>query len=61
MGLPDVVLIRERLLEMGLAGETTAFVLNHFSHNGGLNHRALCDAAENQGFIVAWEGLAVGF
>jgi phosphoribosyl 1,2-cyclic phosphate phosphodiesterase len=61
MGLPDVVLIRERLLEMGLAGETTVFALNHFSHNGGLNHRALCDAAENRGFVVAWDGLVVGF
>ncbi|MDR2177796.1 MAG: hypothetical protein LBP20_07135 [Treponema sp.] len=59
MGLPDVVLVREKLLEMGLAGEDTAFVLNHFSHNGGLNHRELCEKA--QGFTVAWDGLSTVF
>ncbi|MDR0670281.1 MAG: hypothetical protein LBF95_09390 [Treponema sp.] len=61
MGLPDVVLVREKLLEMGLAGEHTAFVLNHFSHNGGLLHQELCGKARDLGFAVAWDGLSVAF
>ncbi|MDR3148101.1 MAG: hypothetical protein LBU00_06995 [Treponema sp.] len=61
MGLPDVVLVREKLLEMGLAGEDTVFVLNHFSHNGGLNHQELCEKAGGLGFTVAWDGLSVAF
>jgi phosphoribosyl 1,2-cyclic phosphate phosphodiesterase len=56
MGLPDLVLVRDRLREIGAAGEATAFILNHFSHNGGLNHRELCDAAGIQGFTIAWDG-----
>ncbi|MDR1024606.1 MAG: hypothetical protein LBL56_02685 [Treponema sp.] len=61
MGLPDVVLVREKLLKMGLAGDATVFMLNHFSHNGGLNHRELCEKAQGLGFGVAWDGLAAGF
>jgi phosphoribosyl 1,2-cyclic phosphate phosphodiesterase len=61
MGLPDVVPVREKLLKMGLAGSATVFMLNHFSHNGGLNHRELCEKAQGLGFGVAWDGLAAGF
>ena len=61
MGLPDVVLVREKLLEMGLAGGNTAFVLNHFSHNGGLLHRELCEKVRGLGFTVAWDGLSMVF
>jgi phosphoribosyl 1,2-cyclic phosphate phosphodiesterase len=61
MGLPDVVLVREKLLEMGLAGEATVFVLNHFSHNGGMNHRELREKAGDLGFTVAWDGLRTVF
>jgi phosphoribosyl 1,2-cyclic phosphate phosphodiesterase len=61
MGLPDVVLVREKLLEMGLAGESTVFVLNHFSHNGGLNHRELCEKARDLGFDTAWDGMNAVF
>jgi phosphoribosyl 1,2-cyclic phosphate phosphodiesterase len=61
MGLPDAALVRERLLDMGLAGEATVFALNHFSHNGGLNHRELCEKAQTLGFTVAWDGLGLEF
>ncbi|MDR1636961.1 MAG: hypothetical protein LBR93_06455, partial [Treponema sp.] len=58
MGLPDLVLVRDRLREIGAAGEATAFILNHFSHNGGLNHRELCEKAGELGFTAAWDGLS---
>jgi phosphoribosyl 1,2-cyclic phosphate phosphodiesterase len=61
MGLPDVVLVREKLLEMGLAGGNTAFVLNHFSHNGGFLHQELCEKVQDLGFTVAWDGLRMVF
>jgi phosphoribosyl 1,2-cyclic phosphate phosphodiesterase len=61
MGLEDVVLVREKLLNLGLAGGDTVFVLNHFSHNGGMNHRELCERARELDFTVAWDGLSVVF
>lgn len=55
MGLPVNHVVREKLLEIGAATPNTTFVVNHFSHNGGLNHAALVDAAE--GFIVTHDGM----
>jgi phosphoribosyl 1,2-cyclic phosphate phosphodiesterase len=59
MGIPDCDVVRQKLLSMGLAGTKTVFVLNHFSHNGGLNHDDLCKAAEKDGFIVAYDGMEI--
>jgi phosphoribosyl 1,2-cyclic phosphate phosphodiesterase len=59
MGIPDAAEVRRRLLEMGAADENTVFVLNHFSHNGGLNHGELCEAAVKESFTVSYDGLEI--
>ena len=59
MGLQDCVELRNRLLSMGAADAQTLFVLNHFSHNGGLNHDDLCKAGEKEGLIVAYDGMEI--
>lgn len=55
MGLPVNRVLKEKLLAIGAATEDTTFVVNHFSHNGGLNHAALVNAA--QGFAVTYDGI----
>jgi len=59
MGISDCVEVRQRLVEIGAADAKTIFVLNHFSHNGGLNHDDLCKAAAKENFVVAYDGMEV--
>lgn len=59
MGLPDDILVRNRLLEMGICTPETRFVLNHFSHNGGMVYDRYAPLAAEQGFTVSYDGMAV--
>jgi len=60
MGLPDNVKVRQRLLETGAANDKTAFIVHHFSHNGGLDHETLETEAAKAGFLAAYDGMTVG-
>jgi phosphoribosyl 1,2-cyclic phosphate phosphodiesterase len=57
MGLPDNIEVRSRLFSLGAADTNTVFVINHFSHNGGLNHDDLSAAAAKEGFLTAYDGM----
>ncbi|MDR2617646.1 MAG: hypothetical protein LBC62_02140 [Treponema sp.] len=57
MGIPDNVEVRSRLVSLGAADKNTVFIVNHFSHNGGLNHDLLSQEAAKEGFIAAYDGL----
>lgn len=57
MGAPMARRVRERLMQIGAADEKTVFVLNHFSHNGGLTHEELVKT--NGDFVIAYDGLSV--
>ena len=59
MGLPDDILVRDRLLEMGICTPETRFVLNHFSHNGGMVYDRYAPLAAEEGFTVSYDGMAV--
>ena len=59
MGILDCAEMRKRLFSIGAADEKTVFVLNHFSHGGGLNHEELCAAAAKENFLVSWDGFEV--
>ncbi|MDR0553181.1 MAG: hypothetical protein LBG76_00055 [Treponema sp.] len=59
MGIPDAIEVRRRLLSLGAADAKTVFVLNHFSHNGGLSHEELCAAAAKEDFIVSFDGMEI--
>ncbi|MCK9253961.1 MAG: MBL fold metallo-hydrolase [Clostridiales bacterium] len=59
MGLAACAEVRQRLFGLGLADSQTCFVINHFSHNGGLIHDELVPVAARLGFQVAYDGLTL--
>lgn len=59
MGLPDNVQVRERMLQEGIADDSTRFVITHFSHNGGLLHDELSQMAAKLGFDTAYDGMEI--
>lgn len=59
MGLPDVAIVQQKLLAVGAAGPDTQFLLNHFSHNGGLLHHELEARAAQLGMQVSYDGMTV--
>jgi len=60
MNIGDVLSVRDRLLSMGSADGGTVWVINHFSHNGGLLHEELEEIMRPEGFHVAWDGFEIG-
>jgi len=61
MALPANNEVRERLLSIGCADESTIFCAHHFSHNGGLTHDELAKEAEKIGFLVSYDGMEIAF
>lgn len=59
MGIDTTVEVKNRLIEMGCAGEDTIFCLNHFSHNGDLVYDELVPVAEKYGFLVSYDGMTL--
>ncbi len=53
--------IADRFLERGLIDESTKLYYTHFSHNCGMTHEELENAAAGYGFQVAYDGLKVEF
>lgn len=61
MGLECNAEVRDRLLAIGCADEKTTFCVHHFSHNGGLTHEPLVEAAKQYGFLVSYDGMEIKF
>lgn len=59
MGIPDNRVVKTRLVEIGAANKETRFIMNHFSHNGGLLHDALYELGEQAGMSPAYDGMTV--
>lgn len=59
MGLLDNREVADRLKEMRCAGDNTKFVLNHFSHNGGMLHEEIEREASKYGFLTAYDGMTI--
>ncbi len=59
MGLAACSEVKARLVAEGLAHADTTFVVNHFSHNGGLIHDELVPVAKELGFLVAYDGCSL--
>lgn len=57
MGYPDVFIVRDQLREIGICGDKTRCVVNHFSHNGGMLHEELCEKLMPLGFTVSYDGM----
>ena len=60
MSLKTVKEVFARLCALGAADENTVKVLSHFSHNGGQTYDEMA-AAEEEGYIVAYDGLEMSF
>lgn len=61
MGLWDDIEQKERLFTAGLVNNSTIWVLNHFSHNGGWLHDEISREAEKYGFLVSYDGMTIEF
>lgn len=57
MGVPDVIEVKERLVKMGCADESTRFIATHFSHNGRLLYDQLVTALSPHRIGVAYDGM----
>lgn len=57
MGVADNIWLKEKLIDIGAADADTAFVANHFSHNGLLAHAEM--QARLPGILVSYDGLSV--
>ena len=56
MGLPDILRVKERLMEQNTISEQTKIVANHFSHNGWACYNEMCALAEPHGLQVSFDG-----
>lgn len=59
MNLADATEMKQRLLDIGCAKDSTIWYVNHFSHNGNCTHDELVPLAEKHGFSVSYDGLAL--
>jgi len=57
LGIKPVLRMRDRLGEMGSLKESARSIATHFSHNGRLFHKDLCEALKPKGVEVAYDGL----
>ncbi|MFZ2537645.1 MAG: MBL fold metallo-hydrolase [Oscillospiraceae bacterium] len=59
MGLPNCNDVKQEMQNIGSASVHTTFIINHFSHNGNKTHEELSDAANELGFLTAYDGMTV--
>ena len=59
MGIDDVLEIRDRLIRIGCGKPETHWVINHFSHNGGILHDELVHLMTPHGIEVAYDGMEI--
>jgi phosphoribosyl 1,2-cyclic phosphate phosphodiesterase len=59
MSIEDIVVLKKRLVNAGLADEKTIFAANHFSHNGHILHAELEQTLAPHNIIPAWDGMVL--
>lgn len=57
MGFEQDVMIKNMLIEKGLADEKTLFVSNHFSHNGHVLYEEATERMKPEGFVISYDGM----
>ena len=58
-GWGNVLEIRERMLKEKIIDEKTIFIINHFSHNGGILHEEYLELAKPYSIQVGYDGLEI--
>lgn len=56
MDITAVKSVKDRMIKMGCADEGTVFVMNHFSHNGGIMHHEFEKMGKALGLLPAYDG-----
>ena len=56
MNIKTVSTVKERMRQIGCADNDTVFILNHFSHNGGLMDHEFEALGASMGLIPAYDG-----
>ena len=60
LDLPEDIITRDMLCEMGVLKKNCKHVITHISHNnGGHTHDSLSDVAAGEGFILAYDGFTI--
>ena len=59
MGVPDIVVIRQKLLSAGITGADAKHIITHFSHNCSPWRSSMDRLAREHGLIAAYDGMAV--
>jgi len=59
LGLDTCVPTRDRLRSIGVVGDKTINVINHFSHNGKLIYDELVPVAAELGFLTSYDGMEI--
>ena len=57
LGLDTATLLRDKFMTLGIIDGKTVNILNHFSHNGQTIYDEFVPIAENNGFIVSYDGM----
>jgi len=57
MGFDQDVMIKNMLMEKGLADERTLYVSNHFSHNGHVLYEEAQERMAPHGFLISYDGM----
>lgn len=52
---------RNKLISLGCADESTIFIANHFSHNGGCTYDEMIECTKEMPFDIAYDGMEIEF
>ncbi|MDE7439048.1 MAG: hypothetical protein K2N23_00850 [Clostridia bacterium] len=59
MGIPDNMLMKQKLADYGIIDDKTKIVISHFSHNGCPTREKLKEIEKQYGVIAAFDGLII--
>lgn len=59
MGFVDILELKERMEKEGIADQETAWVVTHFSHNGGWTYEGMTEDLKDTAFQPAFDGMSI--
>lgn len=59
MNIHDNVKLIEQLKKRHICNDSTIYIANHFSHNGGLNFQQMSDVSEKVGIKTSYDGMVI--
>lgn len=59
MNIHDNVRLIKELKKRNICNESTIFIANHFSHNGGLNFEQMSEVSEKFGIRTSYDGMKI--